>query len=211
MQVPEIITGRFCENAKIGLFRQSRLEYANPESHFSFSIPRNWQQIPSEVIDQVIKAALSQISSENPNFEAGFQETADYFIRYPYLLIKSYPADRGSISKIAKSFSASNFEKAAERLETTALIRNFTSGNPVVDSKRKMVMIGTNLEVANIGPIRSLTAISPGRESVVEFYFYTRLDEYEDDLSVFDQILDSFRFESGFEYRDIHPASTSSI
>ncbi len=158
-----------------------------------------------------MKAALSQTSAENPNFEAGFQKTADYYISYPYLFIKSYPADRGSISKIAKSFSASDFEKAAERLETTALIRNFKSGNPVVDSNRKMVMIGTNLEVANVGPVRSLTVISPGRESVVEFYFYTRLDEYEDDLRVFDQILDSFRFDAGFEYRDIHPAFTSTL
>ncbi len=56
-----------------------------------------------------------------------------------------------------------------------------------------------------------MTVISPGRESVVEFYFYTRLDEYEDDLRVFDQILDSFRFDAGFEYRDIHPAFTSTL
>ena len=61
-----------------------------------------------------------------------------------------------------------------------------------------------NTELPGVGTVRSLFAPCVGKKSIVQIYFYSLQENYNDYRPIFKSILDSFVFDSGYEYSVAH-------
>jgi len=59
------------------------------------------------------------------------------------------------------------------------------------------------MDVTGVGQVRGLVAIFLGRQSMVQLNFYATRQQYNDWLPVFQETIDSFHFESGYEYNPV--------
>ena len=58
------------------------------------------------------------------------------------------------------------------------------------------------MDVANVGKEKGLMAMFLGKSGITQLYFYSVKSEYSENLSTFNQIIDSFGYEQGYEYNE---------
>ena len=180
------------------------LEYSNDALHYRIVLPDGWEEIPKDVIDEAFAGIAAQSGTAPQQYEAGFQESSAQYFTYPYVLIQHEPLASGTISQIAKSLSKTLGDveeyRVIQKLKSSGLVTNIGFGQPVADSRRKMILTHMESEYAGVETIKALLATAPGKQGMVNIYFYARKSEYEDYLSVAESVLDGFAFDSGYEY-----------
>ena len=178
------------------------LEYRNTDLHYEFVLPQDWEVIPKDVVDEAFMQVASQSGKESEKFEAAFQKSSPQYFTYPYIFIKRSPLN-GTLSQLAESISALRDklkEDGAFRLLEPTEVRNLILGQPVVDSRRKMVLLNMLPYGTDVEAFKALVALTPGKDGMVTISFYAQKHEYTHYLPVFDSVLDGFAFDPGYEY-----------
>ncbi len=180
--------------------------YYNSVNHYTLTVPDGWEEIPKAIIDKAVSNAMSQASDKSDfvDFDTGFHlKNKDYF-EYPYILIKNHEINTPSYNQIEKDLAGS--ETLDEFLKTNRgygnLLSNASEENPCLDKARNMVLWNAEADVQGIGKIKLLTTICLGRERAIRIFFYSPESEYLQNLPIFISILDSFKYDQGYEYSE---------
>ncbi len=183
--------------------------YHNPEGHFSLTIPAGWEEIPRDTIEATLKLLQEQNASAavlNQNYGGAFQKISTTYFTYPYVVFAMDKKGRWPEREIEKYVSSDEWEKdAQEGLHTVEkelpnLIQNMKLGQTIYDKRRNILFIKVESEVVGIGKVVMLSSIIPSNYGSVNLHCYSTKDSFENDLPTFTKIIDSFRYDIGYEY-----------
>lgn len=180
--------------------------YYNSANHYTLTVPDGWEEIPKAIIDKAVSNAMSQSSDKSDfvDFDTGFHlKNKDYF-EYPYILIKNHEINTPPYNQIEKDLAGNEildeFEKTNREYEN--LLSNASVKKPYLDKVRNMVFMNMEAGVQGVGKVKNLITICLGRERAIRIFFYSPESEYLQNLPIFMSILDSFKYDQGYEYSE---------
>jgi hypothetical protein len=168
------------------------LRYDNPTLHYSLTAPEGWVRMPDEVIG----------SRGHPDGEpndippvAAFQEPHDSWFHVPALVISHFPEPgrrpRDIFEELSRDYGGQ-------------------SGKAVVhDDKRGVVLVAERTVSEEGREIQRVAVFKPAKAALLHLDFYLPVGDrppYLDPTIL--QVLDSVRFEPGFEMRDLAPGES---
>jgi hypothetical protein len=180
------------------------LDYTSQQYHYSFTIPSGWVEIPKSIIDEVMQQAADMTSGQFIDYATGFQLENTEAFQYPYILVQQHEVNTPSYSQITQTFESDKFsESVNEKIdEYSELMTNASLQDPFVDKERSIIFMNIEMDVANIGKVKGLVAIFLGKSGMTQLNFYSVKSKYSENLSTFNQIIDSFSYKPGYEYNE---------
>jgi len=180
------------------------IDYTNRQYHYSFMIPSGWVEIPKSTIDEAMQQAADMTGGQFIDYMAGFQiENVEDF-QYPYILVQQHKINTPSYSQITQTFKSDKFsESANEKIdEYSELMTKASLQDPFIDKERNIIFMNLEVDVANVGKVNGLLAMFLGKSGITQLNFYSVKSEYSKNLSIFNQVIDSFSYERGYEYNE---------
>jgi hypothetical protein len=175
--------------------------------HFSIILPKGWARIPQKALlakrDELIQLMPSG-SDVFKNLIVGFHiEEKDYF-QYPYICVFYDEKDLLSFEEIVEEHSDTDMNGTLENLEEESgnILQNAKPGSIYIDVDRRFIYRPFQFEVGGIGEIRALSAICIGNDRYTIIYSYSKATEYDKMRPVFQSIIETFVFDSGYTYSD---------
>lgn len=181
------------------------LDYTNQQYHYSFTLPSGWVEIPKSTIDDLFRQLADQAGGQFIDYAAGFQlEDAQFHFQYPYILVQEHEINTPSYSLITQVFESDKFSEDVDKEidKYSELLTIATLQDPFVDKERNIIFMNLEMDVANVGKVKSLSAMFLGKSGITQINFYSVKSEYSENLSTFNQIIDSFSYEQGYEYNE---------
>ncbi|MCF7831862.1 MAG: hypothetical protein K9M36_03185 [Candidatus Pacebacteria bacterium] len=178
------------------------INYKNPQYHYSFTIPNTWIEIPKSIIDEVMQQLVNMSGGESIDYTAGFQLENNELFQYPYILVQQYEIDTPSYNQITETFKSNEFSNNINKSidEYSKLISNASLEDPFIDRDRNIIFMNSEMDVVDIGKVKGLMAAFLGKDGITQLNFYSGEFEYLENLSTFNQIIDSFKYDQGYEY-----------
>jgi hypothetical protein len=171
------------------------LHYENPALHYSLTVPDGWVSMPEDVLETRGNEGGSPAAGA-PAPVAAFQRPAKSWFHVPALVITHMP-DAGR--RPADVFDELSHDSGIGK-----------NGKSVVyDDKRGMVLVPERMPSSDGGEIQRVAVFKPGKLGLLHLDFYLPVGEmpaYMDPTVL--QVLDSVRFEPGFEVKDLAPGET---
>jgi len=169
--------------------------HSNSDGHYSFELPPAWDEISKSSLDKI----ASQDKTGSIEYVDGFQLIRN---EYPYMLVQEYKVNTPSYSQLEKTFKNYNLqnkldEKSAEYKE---LISVGTAEKPFIDKERNIIFMNIQADVTNVGQVNALMAMFLGKNGITQFNFYSKKDEYSMWLPAFNSIINTFKYDDGFQY-----------
>jgi hypothetical protein len=196
------------------LTNAEELTYSNAVGHYSLQLPEGWTESRKWAID--FTNQLNKIvGNKSVQFVAGFELEKHPGFLGPQFLIQNLQTNQPSPSyaELVKQFSSK--KTAQERAESTQkmriMINHASLGEIQVDKKRHMVFLNFEMEITLLGKCKGLIALCLGRQAIAQINFYAPHAAWEENLPVFQSILDSFHYEPGYEYEEFQADPTDLI
>ena len=138
------------------------------------------------------------------DYETGFQLENTEAFQYPYILVQQHKINTPSYSQITQTFESDKFsESVNEKIdEYSELMTNASLQDPFVDKERSIIFMNLEMDVVNVGKVKGLLAMFLGKSGITQLNFYSVKSEYSENLLIFNQIIDSFSYEQGYEYNE---------
>ena len=175
-------------------------EHINSDLHYSFTLPDDWIEIPEKVLTQTMLKAAETTEMEPQRYEAGYQGAGGPYFTYPYLLVQHFPLNDAPIGEIRRALKDAGAGETMKELRIEELSKSAGPGGPVADPSRKAVFMTMKNDYAGVGEVQTLIASFPGAEGIANVYFYTLSDDFEGRLPAFQGVIDSFKFDDGYEF-----------
>lgn len=191
----------------------------NPDYHFSFSIPNNWDTIPFAILKQAEERA-KELATDKENvqkFDGGLylkKNIANYF-EYPYILYMFKPVENLNKQNFEEildviKLQLTNQKFSEEYNNYPDLLSNMNSNILFIDSVRNVILYNFETDYANVGKIKSTMAIFIGAQGVLYVYCYSYENDFNDFSIQFNDFLKSTSFEKGYEYENNSSNANSS-
>jgi len=180
-------------------------DYISDKYHYSVMIPNNWVEIPKTTIDSAMQKMADTTKGQFIDYSVGFQLDKNTDFQYPYILVQSKEVDTPSYNEIINTFKSDKFSKGVnEAIDNySSLIKNSNFNEPFVDTERNIIFMNAEVVGAyDIGKIKILMAMFLGKENIIQFNFYSKESDYSKNLVVFNEIIDSFKYQQGYEYNE---------
>lgn len=183
-------------------FIYAQSQYVNANSHYSFTVPNNWSEIPKSIIDEYVAKVVELTNGKSIEYQAGFQLNQDNYFDYPYMLVQSRISNTPSYSQIEKSLNRDDIQNVTSEIseEYSELIKNATMEKPFLDKQRNLIFMNIQMDNINMDSIKGLTVMFLGKESITYLHFYSKSDDYNKWLPVFNSVIDSFQYDNGYKY-----------
>lgn len=196
-----IIAVLFCFLLPVAVNAEN-LVYLNPQNHYTFTLPSGWVEVPKSTIDETMHKLADQTDGQFINYVAGFQLEGAQPFQYPYILIQEHEINTPSYGQITEILGSNEFSVAVNKKtdEYSELMTNASLQTPFVDKERSIIFMNLEMDVTGVGKIKGLMAMVLGKKSITQLNFYSIKSEYSKNLSTFNQIIDSFKYEQGYKY-----------
>ena len=183
----------------------SKAGYSNSELHYSFKIPKGWVRIPDDAVAETYANIKKKAGTEIHKWAAGFQMANSEHFAYPHIITMHTLIDDAAIYKFNRVFSedTGEVEEAIKKLESDGRFSNIVISEIEFDDERKMVLFIMTFDVENVGMIKALVALCPGKAGIVQINFRAYDSEFSIYRPVFEEILDSFKFEEKYACSDL--------
>jgi len=191
----------------VGTVKAESNIYSSQTGHYSFTIPNGWIKTSQYEIAQKIKYALEHGGTAFPTNYAGFQVSGTS--TFPSMTIYEFLSDNASYLQMQQEFN-NKLNPTLNLINGTYPDANATSGIPYIDKNRNMVFVKMQANVPGIGPADALMVYILGKDVDVSLSFYSLDSDYSKDLLIFNAVVNSFKFEKGYEYVQT-TANTGSI
>ena len=170
------------------LCEHSRAEEYRPKySHYSFLIPAGWMRIPNSAImkqdsERMDKAWKEDNALINPMHREVFQRESPQMFCKPYFTV--YDLREGSWF----------IEQGVSRgMKTTAeTVRLGENTEDIYDKSRCIILYKVKDDECKVMLL--------GKESSVEVIFSPSSDTFEDDMKIFNDVINSFRYDKEFTF-----------
>ncbi|MBN2285887.1 MAG: hypothetical protein JXI43_05525 [Tissierellales bacterium] len=182
--------------------------YRNSQSHYSLTLPSDWEKIPEDVLKQYVEA-IDKASSTSNEFQVAFQKKADEYFTYPYIMTKELDLGDCPPSEFQKFMLSEEGEKAIEegigeakdKIEDHAKLGSFQ--HFILDEKKHTLTSYMLSNVEGVGIVKGKFVGFIGKDTVVWIYCYSLLEDYDFyDKEYFTAIIDSFSFDFAYRYED---------
>jgi hypothetical protein len=177
-------------------------EFGDQALHYTLTLPDDWEAMTPQRLDFFHQVARQH--SLNVKYATGFCRKGRFFEVFPYVLVESHPygmlglnyddleraLDSDDREKHAQEFTA----KLADIAESTSLSR------PVMERSKNRYLASTLVTGKNGIKVKSYTATIYGMEGTISVHCFAEEQTFDKWQSTFDGILDSFRYDSGYEF-----------
>ncbi len=178
-----IITFLFCLFIQLAILPNPSNSYVfeNTSYHYSLEVPQDWVKMNPEAIKE---------------FYAGFfKKNSSSKLPYPNMLIEHENA-RLSFDELVNQYKKDLNDL---KLGDTGLTKESKFEKAIVDKHSKSIIIPATFEVDYVGNVKCISLISLGKSGIVKLYFYSLEKEFNSDSPIFNTIIDSFKFEEGYQ------------
>ena len=185
------------------------VHYYNPKGHFSLTLPNGWEEIPQNVIEEYVKLMQEQATeSITMNYEAGFQlEDSPEWFTYPYIVIQINQKGKVPEAEFQKYMLSQKGKETMEKGATEVkeafplLINNLKFGESTYDRTKHIFFTKVRINVAYVGNTTGISAICLSKEGYVQINFYSLEQDFQKYLLYFEELINSFKFDKGYEYK----------
>lgn len=186
--------------------------YSDPTGHFYFTLPGGWEEIPKTVVDQYMDEFFRQTQGQRPEYTTGFKLSKNGYFQYPYIFVGKHDGNTPSYSQIEREFNDSNLQDLVQQktAEYPEFLTSATSEKPFVDKERNIIFMNVQSDVVNVGKVNGLSVLFLGKQGATSLHFYAVSSEYSRWLPVFNSIIDSFSYETAYEYDPVEAAENNS-
>lgn len=181
--------------------RATPLEHRDQHDGWRLELPAGWTRVPDDVLE-THAAELRRQTGKPISYAVAYQAEprADALV-YPYLLVAVHRAGRRSLEQVAKQMGSERLRAAAR--DAGAKLDHPVSADldrPVIDERRRAILMNTTLDVADLGRVRVVVALFPGRDVTVQLNFAAEERTFDRDLPLFLGSIDTFHFDEGRGY-----------
>ena len=173
--------------------------YVDGEGHFSFNYPSAWTPIPKETIDSIMHKISKTSGTKFIDYDTGFQLKTRPFISYPYVYVQ-YKQGVATVEDVKRNLGG-KLSADVNTFKKFYKINNL--GTPYYDEDRQAFY--WKMGVANVdgvGEVLGLASIVLGSKGLTTLMFYSTVNEYEKYVKDFERMVNSFAYESGYEYQE---------
>lgn len=176
--------------------------YYAPNEHYSFDIPKNKTLIPNTVVESII-SLLGE--SHRPELAVGYYFGSDDNSAYMILteFNSTTKGNKKQIEKYVNDELMADYDK--QKGETDPFLGNFlanvTYNKPTYDTTRNVILLKAKVPKDHDVNLVALSGTFIGNESLVTINFYTPEDKLDQNLPLFEGMIDSFQWQSGYEYK----------
>ncbi len=193
--------------------------FHSPTNGYSVVIPKGWKQVPQEVVNQAFKAGFAENKLTFDIETVLAVEFNENELKHPYAIIqvKSYskyganwPLTKEEIKKLFKEITPVILGLGDTKLENVeeffsesihGMISQMEVGKVYLDNKNMSFLFGLDMEVVNLGTIKTLTFGKFGRYGYVKITFCCLESALHRFSNARDVILHSFQFDSDTDYK----------
>jgi hypothetical protein len=114
------------------------------------------------------------------HYDYGFQlESSKNWFEYPYILFQIKNSGRIAEKDLEKMEQVSLQEKLNEHeKQVESIASGLQAGKMVFDKKSKIVWMGLEMNVNNVGPVSGLSAMIPTEKGLIQVSGYSLRDDY---------------------------------
>jgi hypothetical protein len=140
------------------------------------------------------------------DYEAAFQKSAKNYFTCPYIVIAIDQSGRVPGATLGQNLTTAEGERALEkelqkvRNKLSRLIQDVEMGKTIYDKDRKTIFMTYELNLPRGGKKRVVSYSILSNYGGVWIHFYSTVEGLESSLPYLTQIIDSFRFDPGYEY-----------
>jgi len=172
----------------------------NTQDGFTIHLPKNWVQIPNEVLRQVFER-ISQLApkAEKQTWDYGFQLNQNgYWMRYPYILIQVKRVGRISEAELKKSINE-EFSKEKDKLSSTT--SNAQLRETVYDSKNKILWTIISANVKGTGIVNGQCAFKLTDFGIIKVMGYAKANTFSTYQPIFQEIAKQINLDKSINYK----------
>lgn len=189
---------------------------------YSFSVPKDWVQIPRSIILEAMKKIFSSEAKSKIHWETVFQRKAiGSWFQYPYVTVQ---VTTYSSFGLNRQIYESEFEKCVEGItglkptdlderafstEAKEMFSDISFGEVRVNRRNRFFVWGTEIDLHNVGRIKGQMVGYFGKRAIVQLTFYELMSNWDKSQHERNIILGSFQFEPDADYDETHKESTS--
>ena len=178
--------------------------YKNTDLHYAFALPLEWAEIPPAEIKRITDYSNTTAGTQVFNYATGFYISDRQYYDPPTILVQHQKIETPSYKQITKSINEFDFSQEAEKVDSrTENIKHISIDKPVIDKERNIIFMAKTIEQEGGGKAKILIANFLGKRGIVQITFQSLESEYDDYIPVFENIINSFEFDAGYEYDPI--------
>jgi hypothetical protein len=171
---------------------------------FSIFIPDGWVEIPRDVIDAYEKE-IARLAPNAPeqHYDYGFQiASSKNWFEYPYILVQVKNTGRIPESQLKKHEGYSVQESLEkQKKEVSSILSDIQAGKLIYDNQTRMIWMGIESNVVNIGPISGILGMVPTEKGFIQVMGYSLRKDYPTYEATFRSVAVSVSPEPGLAYK----------
>lgn len=181
---------------------QAQNIYHNEKWHFSFTLPERWEEYPKETMDK-LNARILQLSGGKVRYESGFHKTESWECPHFYLQIDK--SGKWSESQIQESII--KYQEIRQKVENElnslpSGLQNTKIGSSYYDNSRNIFFMRSEATDPNLGKRLGFNATILSNYGAVGVIFASPEKDFDNDLVCFKQIVESFKFDKGYNFQE---------
>jgi uncharacterized membrane-anchored protein len=190
-----------CVFASASALRAAGEIYTDAADRYSIQLPEGWKILPKTEIDRAMSQMSMMTGAARVDFIVGFQRADKPSFGYPYILVQRHRLNTPTADEMIKT-AENELPEAAEKVadQLKKIANGVALEKPTVDRKRHIIFFSIEMNVVNIGPVKGLSAMMLGKNGIVQLNFYATKADFPAQMPVFQNMLDTFKWEPGYEY-----------
>jgi hypothetical protein len=181
------------------VFAQQKNIFRDEAYHYTITLPEGWNRIPSNIIEEAARIGDRLTGKRTTRYSAGIQYGTHYFSYDPYILINYHDAkltwDEFKEDIMSMNPSAVDLKHLQDLMSIPEISSSFA------DHEKKLIIIKLKMDIVVFGEKQGLLVMFLGKECIVQFNINVMKDDYSKYLDDFIDIIYSFEYDAGFEYR----------
>jgi len=177
-----------------------------PKFHATVQIPPGWRRIPQADIDEEIPKLFPIRESKSTKCVAGYQKEPGRWFLLPIFTIHEIPGPSPTLKELASAAASRGQLRKKGDAQITGEDRKKLEGLQYELDEANGTLLITKIDFhPNVGDVRVVTLMKPGREGLVAIKYLVPDDEFDLYAADFDLLVRAIQFSPG--YRD--PVHTS--
>lgn len=177
-------------------FSQTNDIYHNQEGHFSFAVPDGWTESSKGELAEFTKA-MNQLPGTKQELTSVFYNTEK---PSTYMLLKIKKSGRTSERNIQKMVSDGSLDKLSQN--RADILKNYGDlkfNKSTYDDKKHILYMKIE-QLSGTEKVSGVVAAILSNYGTVQIAFYSLTEDFDTDINYFNQVMDSFNFDKGYEY-----------
>lgn len=178
--------------------------YRETDAGWSIRLPQGWRQMHPESVADANKFVDQSLGTKRQwSYTGGVAHESKGDFEGSYILIQTTRSNLAGTTydQIEKAFGLVSLDDTGKKIEQAVPgLTNTQFSKPTLDRARGRVYINTQSEIAGVGVLKGISVGFLGKDGMISLCYNAPESEYEQGLSDFQRLVDSFRFDPGYAF-----------